>query len=89
MIRTAVRGANGRFKVVKVILRTAYVDGRIVERDVVGAINIGLKYLYSDGSPMALGSTGAHEVWVKHVNPHRGPTPLTEIQVFTDAIKYR
>jgi hypothetical protein len=32
-----------------------------------------------DGSPMALGSTGAHEVWVKQVNPHRGPTPLTEI----------
>jgi putative transposase len=89
VIRTAVRGANGRFKVVKVVLRVAYVDGRIVERDVVGAINIGLKYLSSDGSPMALGSTGAHEVWVKLVIPHRGPTPLTEIQVFTDTIKYR
>jgi putative transposase len=61
LICTAVRGANGRFKVVKVILRIAYVDGRIVERDVIGAINIGLKYLYSDGSPVALGSTGAHE----------------------------
>jgi len=60
-------------------LRVAYVDGRIVERDVVGAINIGLKYLYSDGSPMALGSTGAHEVWVKLVIPHQGPTPLTKI----------
>ena len=54
-------------------------DGRVVERDVVGAINIGLKYLYSDGSPVALGSTGAHEVWVKLMNPHQGPTPLTEI----------
>jgi putative transposase len=89
VIRTAVRGAKGRFKVVKVVLRVAYVDGRIVERDVVGAINIGLKYLYSDGSPMALGSTGAHAVWVKLMIPHRGPTPLTEIQVFTDTIKYR
>jgi IS605 OrfB family transposase len=89
VIRTAVRGANGRFKVVKIVLRVAYVDGRIVERDVVGAINIGLKYLYSDGSPMALGSTGAHEVWVKLVNPHQGPTPLTEIQVFGNTIKYR
>jgi putative transposase len=89
VIRTAVRGANGRFKVVKVVLRVAYVDGRIVERDVVGAINIGLKYLSSDGSPMALGSTGAHEVWVKLVNPHQGPTPLTEIQVFGNTIKYR
>jgi IS605 OrfB family transposase len=89
VIRTAVRGANGRFKVVKVVLRVAYVDGRIVERDVVGATNIGLKYLSSDGSPVALGSTGAHEVWVKLMNPHRGPTPLTEIQVFGDTIKYR
>jgi putative transposase len=77
VIRTAVRGAKGRYKVVKVVLRVAYVDGRIVERDVVGAINIGLKYLSSDGSPVALGSTGAHEVWVKLVNPHQGPTPLT------------
>jgi putative transposase len=89
VIRTAVRGAKGRFEVVKVVLRVAYVDGRVVERDVVGAINIGLKYLSSDGSPVALGSTGAHEVWVKLVIPHRGPTPLTEIQVFTDTIKYR
>ncbi|MFZ8793349.1 MAG: IS200/IS605 family accessory protein TnpB-related protein, partial [Acidilobaceae archaeon] len=89
VIRTAVRGANGRFKVVKIALRAAYVDGKVVERDVVGAINIGLKYLYSDGSPMALGSTGAHEVWVKQVNPHRGSTPLTEIQVFGNTIKYR
>ncbi len=89
VIRAAVRGAKGRFKVVKVVLRVAYVDGRIVERDVVGAINIGLKYLYSDGSPMALGSTGAHEVRVRLVIPHLGPTPLTEIQVFGNTIKYR
>jgi IS605 OrfB family transposase len=89
VIRTAVRGANGKFKVVKIVLRVAYVDGRVVERDVVGAINIGLKYLYSDGSPVALGSTGAHEVWVKLMNPHQGPTPLTEIQVFGNTIKYR
>ena len=61
MIYTVARGANSRFKVVKVVLRIAYVDGRIVERDVIGAINIGLKYLSSDGSPVALGSTGAHE----------------------------
>jgi IS605 OrfB family transposase len=89
VIRTAVRGANGRFKAVKIVLRVAYVDGRIVERDVVGAINIGLKYLSSNGSPVALGSTGAHEVWVKLMNPHQGPTPLTEIQVFGNTIKYR
>jgi hypothetical protein len=58
----------------KIVLRIAYVDDRIVERDVVGAINIGLKYLSSGGRPVALGSTGAHEVWVKLVNPHLGPT---------------
>jgi len=34
---------------------------------------------YPDGSPMALGSTGAHEVWVKLMISHQGPTPLTEI----------
>jgi hypothetical protein len=28
---------------------------------------------------MALGSTGAHEVWVKLMIPHQGPTPLTGI----------
>jgi hypothetical protein len=38
---------------------------------------------------VALGSTGTHEVWVKPVNPHRGATPLTELQVFTNTVKYR
>jgi transposase, IS605 OrfB family, central region len=88
MIRFAVKGAK-RVRVVKVQLRVASVNGRVLERDVVGAINIGLKYLNSDGSPVALGSTGTHEVWVKLVNPHRGATPLTELQVFTNTIKYR
>jgi hypothetical protein len=38
---------------------------------------------------MALGSTGAHEVWVMLVNSHRGPAPLTEIQILTNTVKYR
>ena len=42
-----------------------------------------------DGSPVALGSTGAHEVWVKQMIPHQGPTPLTGLQVFTDTVEYR
>jgi IS605 OrfB family transposase len=88
VIRTAVKGL-GRVKAVKVVLRIAKVGGRALERDVMGAVNIGLRYLNSDGSPVALGSTGAHGVWVKLVIPHRGPTPLTEIQVFTNTIKYR
>ena len=88
VIRTAVKGLK-RVKVMKIVLRIAKVGGRVLERDVVGAINIGLRYLNTDGSPVALGSTGAHEVWVKLVNPHRGPTPLTEIQVLTDTTKHR
>ena len=78
VIRIAVRGV-GRVKVFKIVLRIAEVNGRVLERDVVGAINIGLRYLNSNGSPVALGSTGACEVWVKPVNPHQGLTPLTEI----------
>jgi IS605 OrfB family transposase len=88
VIRSAVKGLK-RVKVMKIVLRVAKVGGRVLERDVVGAVNIGLKYLNSDGSPVALGSTGIHEVWVKPVSPHRDPTPLTEIQVFTNTIKHR
>jgi len=88
VIRTAVRGLK-RVKVVKTTLRVARVCGRVVERDVVGAINIGLRYLSSDGRPVALASTGAHEVRVMMVTPHGGATPLTVLQVFTDTVKYR
>jgi IS605 OrfB family transposase len=88
VIRTAVKGFK-RVKVMKTVLRVAKIGRRALERDVVGAINIGLKYLNSDGSPVALGSTGTHEVWVKLMNPHRGATPLTELQVFTNTIKHR
>jgi hypothetical protein len=88
VIRTAVKGVK-RVKVLKIVLRIAKVSGRVLERDVVGAVNIGLKYLNSDGSLMTLGSTGAHGVWVKLMIPHRGPTPLTGLQIFTNIIKYR
>jgi len=88
VIRTAVKGLK-RVKVMRIALRVAKIGGRAVERDIVGAINIGLKYLSSDGSPVALGSTGTHEVWVKLVNPHRGATPLTELQISINTVKYR
>jgi hypothetical protein len=45
--------------------------------------------LSTDGSPVALGSTGTHEARVKLVIPSQGATPLTEIQIFTNTIKYR
>ncbi len=47
----------------------------MLDRDVIDAVNIGLRYLSSDGRPVALPLTEPHEVWVKQVNPHRGPTP--------------
>ncbi len=68
-----------RIKAAKLVLRIAKVGGRTLERDVIGAINIGLKHL-SDGSPMALGSTELHGVWVKLVITCRGLTPLMEYQ---------
>jgi IS605 OrfB family transposase len=87
VIRTAVKGVK-RVKVLKIILRIAKISRRILERDVVGAINIGLKYLNTDGSLMALGSTGAHEVRMKLVIPHRGPTPQTYLKLSTATHKY-
>jgi len=83
MIRTAVKGVK-RVKVMKIVFRVAKISGKVLERDVVGAINIGLKYLNSDGSLMTLGSTGAHEVRMKLVIPHRGPTPQTYLKLFTN-----
>jgi len=72
----AVRGRK-RVRVIKIQLRLAKLDnGLVLDRDVIGAINIGLKYLSSDGSPVALGSTEPHEVRVKPMNPHQGLTPL-------------
>ena len=81
MTRIAVRGRK-TVKVIKVQLRIAKLpNGLALDRDVIGAINIGLKYLSPDGSPVALGSTEPHEVRVKQVIPHQGLTPLTELKI--------
>jgi len=77
VIRCAVRGAR-RVRVVKIVLR---VTRNELDRDVIGAVNIGLKYLNSNGSPMALGSTEPHVVRAKQVNPHQGLTPPTELKI--------
>jgi IS605 OrfB family transposase len=85
----ALRGGR-RVKVIKIQMRLAKLsNGLTIDRNVIGAINIGLKYLKSDGSPVALGSTGTHAARVKVVIPSLGATPLTEIQIFTNNIKYR
>lgn len=85
--RCAVRGGR-RVKVVKARLRLAELgNGLILDRDVIGAINIGLRYLSSDGRPVALASTGPHAARAKLVTPRRGPTPLAEM--FTNIQNYR
>jgi transposase len=55
-------------------LRVVRVCGGVVERDVVGAINIESRYLNSGGRPVALASTGAHDVRATLVTPHGGAT---------------
>jgi len=81
--RIALRGGR-RVKVIKIQLRQARLsNGLAMDRDVIGAINIGLKYLSSDGSPVAFPSTGTHEARAKLVVPSLGATPLTELKIFT------
>jgi len=77
MMRYAWRGRK-RVKVVKFKLRIAE-NG--LDRDVIGAINIGLRYLTKHGSPMALGSTEPHAVWLKLMTPHLGLTQAMELKV--------
>jgi putative transposase len=61
VIRIALRGGR-RVRVIKIQLRLARLsNGLTMDRDVIGAINIGLRYLSSDESPMPLGSTATHE----------------------------
>jgi len=48
--------------VVKVTLGVVGEGGRILERDVVGLVNIEFRYLHPEGSLMALGLKGTHEV---------------------------
>ncbi|MCD6301253.1 MAG: transposase [Staphylothermus sp.] len=81
MTRIAVRGRR-RIKTIEIQLRLAKLEnGLLLDRDVIGAINIGLKYLSSDGRGVAFPSTEPHEVRVKLMNPHQGLTPLTELEI--------
>jgi hypothetical protein len=47
-------------------------------------IRTAVTYRDSDGSLVALGSTGAHGVWMKLVIPRRGPAPQTRLKLFTN-----
>jgi hypothetical protein len=54
----------------------------------IGAINIGLRYLKSDGWSIAFSSTEPHGMRVKLLTPHRGLTPLTELEIIKNNWKY-
>ena len=80
VIRAAVRGASGRVRPVKIRLRVGRAGGEVWERDVLGAVNIGLRYLQMGGFVASV-PTGAHAARATLVNPRLGPTPLAEIQL--------
>gem|GEM_PF-805075 len=78
VIRVALRGGRS-VKILKIQVRLARLsNGLTMDRDVVGAINIGLRYLSTDGRGIAFLSTEPHGVRAKLSTPHRGPNPLTE-----------
>jgi IS605 OrfB family transposase len=78
VIRTAVRGASGRVRPMKIRLRVGRAGDEAWERDVLGAVNIGLSYLQMGGF-VASAPTGAHAAQATLMNPRLGPTPLAEI----------
>ncbi len=83
VIRIALRGGR-RARVIKIQMRLARLsNGLTMDRDMIGAINIGLRYLSTDGRGVAFPSTGPHAARAKLVIPSLGPTPLTELKIFT------
>jgi putative transposase len=83
VIRIALRGGR-RVRVIKIQMRLARLsNGLTMDRDMIGAINIGLRYLSTDGRGVAFPSTGPHAARAKLVIPSLGPTPLTELKIFT------
>jgi len=86
VIRVAMVSGGLRVRVIKIRFRLARLsNGWVLDRDMVGALNIGLRALASNGSPVALGSTEPHAVWVKLVSPHRGLAQATELKIFKSA----
>jgi len=86
VIRVARVSRGLRVRVIKIRLRLARLsNGWVLDRDMVGALNIGLRALASNGSPVALGSTEPHAVWVKLVSPHQGLAQTTELRISKSA----
>jgi len=77
-IRFAMVSGGLRVRVIKIRLRLAKLSNSwVLDRDMVGALNIGLRALSPGGRGVASPSTKPHAVWAKLVSPHRGLTPLT------------
>jgi len=69
-------------RVIKIRLRLARLsNGWILDRDMVGALNIGLRALSSNGRGVAFPSTELHAVWVKLVSSHRGLAQTAELRL--------
>ncbi|MFZ8823868.1 MAG: hypothetical protein ACO2O0_06950 [Desulfurococcales archaeon] len=80
MIHIALRGGR-RVKVVKIQMRLARLsNGLTIDRDVIGTINIGLRYPSTDRKGMARSSTEPHGVLVKLLIPHQGLTLLKKLK---------
>jgi len=83
VIRVAMVSGGLRVRVIKIRFRLARLsNGWVLDRDMVGALNIGLRALASGGRGLAFPSTEPHGVWVKLVSPHRGLAQATEIRIF-------
>ncbi|MEB3861912.1 MAG: IS200/IS605 family accessory protein TnpB-related protein [Desulfurococcales archaeon] len=86
--RVAARGGHRyvRVRVYKLHLRLGLVDGYIVERDFIGAINIGVKWLkingfHPDVRGVAFPANGAHEAPVTLMSGGRGTNPALKAPV--------
>ena len=88
MTRVAAKGGHRhvRAKVYKLRLRLGLADDYMVERDFIGAMNIGAKWLRADGLHpdvrlVALAANGAHEAPVTRVNGGQGTNPALKTPV--------
>ena len=88
MTRVAARGGHRhvRVRVYKLRLRYGLVNGYMVERDFIGAINIGAKWLRNNGSHpdvrgVAFPANGAHEAPATLMTGGRGTNPALKAPI--------
>jgi len=85
VIRVARVSGSLRVKVIKIRLRLARLSNSwVLDRDMVGALNIGLRALSSGARGLASPRQGPR-VWAELVSPHRGLAQTTEIRIIKSA----